>query len=275
MRRLGRPVAVSVLLASLVLTTCFVSTCTRAPETGRRQFIIVDDDTMNKLGSDAYSEMKKEEKISKDPEINQIVKRVGDRITKASDRTDYEWEFTVFDEPKTINAFALPGGKVGVYTGILPVAENEAGLAVVIGHEIAHVIARHGGERVSQQMGTSLVLEAASIGLQNNPNRNLIMAGLGVGATVGVLLPYSRTHESEADKIGIRYMARAGYDPSEAPKFWGRMNAQAGGTPPEFLSTHPSPETRTEELEKLVTEVMPEYQSSPKYGQGEKLPAPR
>ena len=270
MRRMGRLSALCVLLSVLFLTPC-----ARSPETGRRQFIVVGEDTMNKLGADAYTELKKEEKTSTDPRINEIVQRVGKRITQASDRTDYAWEFTVFDEPNTVNAFALPGGKVGVYTGILPIAQNEAGLAVVLGHEIAHVIVKHGAERVSQQIGTNIVLEAANAGLGNNPNRNVIMAGLGLGANVGVLLPYSRTHESEADKIGIRYMARAGYDPREAPKFWDRMDAEAGGgQPPVFLSTHPSPEKRTAELEALVSDAMVSYESSPKYGLGEKLPAP-
>lgn len=270
MRRLGGLAAFSVRLSLL-----FLISCARAPETGRRQFILVGEDTMNKLGADAYAEMKKEEKVSTDPELVGIVRRVADRIVRASDRTDYKWEVTVFDDPKTVNAFALPGGKIGVYTGILPIARNEAGLAVVLGHEVAHVIARHGAERVSQQIGATLALEAASVGLRNNPNHNAIMAGLGLGANVGVLLPYSRTHESEADRIGIRYMARAGYDPREAPRFWERMNTEAGGSrPPEFLSTHPSPEKRTAELEKLVSDSMVEYESSPKFGLGETIPVP-
>ncbi|MFQ6105373.1 MAG: M48 family metallopeptidase, partial [Candidatus Glassbacteria bacterium] len=231
------------------------------------------DNTMNKLGADAYQEVKENEKISEDARINRIVEKVGRRIAAASDRTDYEWEFTVIDDPKTVNAFALPGGKVAVYTGILPIAETEAGLAVVLGHEVAHATARHGAERLSQQLGASLVLNAANFGLRNNENRGIIMAGLGLGTTVGVLLPYSRTHEGEADKIGIRYMARAGYDPREAPRFWKRMNEKAGGSrPPEFLSTHPAPQKRSAKLEKLAVEAMKLYEASPRYGLGEKIP---
>lgn len=262
-----------ILTSITLLLACAIVTCSRAPETGRLQFIVVGDNTMNKLGADAYQEVKENEKISEDARINRIVEKVGRRIAAASDRTDYEWEFTVIDDPKTVNAFALPGGKVAVYTGILPIAETEAGLAVVLGHEVAHATARHGAERLSQQLGASLVLNAANFGLRNNENRGIIMAGLGLGTTVGVLLPYSRTHEGEADKIGIRYMARAGYDPREAPRFWKRMNEKAGGSrPPEFLSTHPAPQKRSAKLEKLAVEAMKLYEDSPRYGLGEKIP---
>lgn len=257
----------------LLFIVCMVMSCTRAPETGRLQFIVVDDETMNQLGAEAYQEVKAEEKLYDDPEVNRIVQRVGKRIAQTSDRTDFEWEFVVIDDPDMVNAFALPGGKVAVYTGILPIAETEAGLAVVMGHEVAHATAHHGAERLTQQIGTTMILEAASIGLHGNENRELIMAGLGMGATVGFLLPYSRTHESEADKIGIRYMARAGYDPREAPRFWARMNEMGGGSrPPEFLSTHPAPDKRSKELRKLVQQSMPDYEKSPKYGLGSKIP---
>jgi predicted Zn-dependent protease len=262
------------IVALLILVFCvsMITTCARAPETGRLQFIMVGDDTMNKLGADAYQEIQETEKISEDPRLNEIVKHVGSRIAAASDRTDYEWEFIVIDDSTMVNAFALPGGKVAVYTGILPIAQTEAGLAVVMGHEVAHATARHGAERVSQQLGASLVLNAAQFGLRNNENRGIIMAGIGLGATVGVLLPYSRTHESEADKIGIRYMARAGYDPREAPRFWQRMNESAGGKrPPAFLSTHPTPEKRVAELERLVADAMETYYASPRYGLGGKI----
>ncbi len=259
-------------LILLLLCVSAVTTCARAPETGRLQFIVVGDDTMNKLGADAYQEVRKTEKISTDARINEIVNRVGRRIAEASDRRDFEWEFTVIDDSLTVNAFALPGGKVAVYTGILPVADTEAGLAVVLGHEVAHATARHGAERISQQIGASLVLNAANFGLRNNEHHDVIMAGLGIGTTIGVLLPYSRTHESEADRIGIRYMAKAGYDPREAPRFWKRMNDNARGSrPPEFLSTHPAPEKRSAELKRLVTDAMGLYNASPRYGLGEKL----
>jgi predicted Zn-dependent protease len=263
----------SATVLALLLALCTMIGCTRAPETGRLQFIAVDDQTMDKLGAEAFQEVKTEEKIYRGPEINGIVRRVGTRIAEASDRTDYDWEFVVIDDPDVVNAFALPGGKVAVYTGILPVAGTEGGLAVVLGHEIAHVVARHGAEQLTQQMGTAMILEAASVGLSGNENHDLIMAGLGVGTTVGVLLPYSRTQESEADEIGIMYMARAGYDPREAPRFWERMSELGdGGRPPEFLSTHPDPEKREEELQKWAGRAMSEYENSPEYGLGGKIP---
>ncbi len=260
-------------LFTLLLSTGSFLNCARAPYTGRLQFIVVDDNTMNKLGADAYQEILGKEKISKDPELIDVVNRVARRLAKVADRPDYKWEFKVIDDPKTVNAFCLPGGKVAVYRGILPVAQNEAGLAVVLGHEIAHATARHGAERMSHQLGANLALEAASLGLANNKNHDMIMAGLGAGTSVGVLLPYSRTQESEADRIGLMYMAKAGYDPREATRFWDRMNKMAGGNrPPEFLSTHPAPEKRSSELGKEVEEVMKYYLASPRYGLGEKLP---
>ncbi len=262
----------SLAVLPLLFAVCVLIACSRAPETGRLQFIAVDEETMNQLGAEAFQEVKAEEDLYEGEEINRIVRRVGERIARASDRTDLEWEFVVIDEPEMVNAFALPGGRVAVYTGILPIAQTEAGLAVVMGHEVAHVIAHHGAERLTQQMGTAMILEAASIGLAGNENRELIMAGLGMGAAVGFLLPYSRTHESEADKIGIRYMARAGYDPRVAPEFWARMNEQGGARPPEFLSTHPAPEERSEELRKLAGEAMSAYRDSPQYGLGVEIP---
>jgi len=259
---------VLILLTTLVLTT----TCARAPQTGRLQFIMVGDSTMNQLGADAYQEILADEKVSNDPRLTRILDRVGARLAKVSNQPGFEWEFKVIDNPEMVNAFCLPGGKVAVYTGILPIADTEAGLAVVVGHEIAHATARHGAERMSQQLGANMALEAASIGLQNNKNHDAIMAGLGIGATVGVLLPYSRTHESEADKIGLTYMAKAGYDPNEAARFWERMDAMAQGSrPPQLLSTHPSPDKRSEELERMVADVMSLYRSSPKYGLGAKI----
>jgi predicted Zn-dependent protease len=259
---------VLILLAALFLTT----TCARAPQTGRLQFIMVGDSTMNQLGADAYQEILADEKVSKDTRLIKIVERVGARIAKVSNQPNFKWEFKVIDNPEMVNAFCLPGGKVAVYTGIIPIAECEAGLAVVLSHEIAHATARHGAERMSQQLGANMALEAANIGLQNNKNRDVIMAGLGLGTTVGVLLPYSRTHESEADEIGLIYMAKAGYDPNEASRFWERMNAMAKGSrPPQLLSTHPSPDKRSEELKRMVAEVMSLYRSSPQYGLGEKI----
>ncbi len=260
------------LILALLILVGLDATCARAPHTGRLQLIMIGDGTMNQLGADAYRETLKGEKISTDARLTRIVERVGWRIARASNQPNFEWEFKLIDDPDVVNAFCLPGGKVAVYSGILPVAETEAGLAVVLGHEVAHATARHGAERMSQQLGANLVLEAANAGLKNNKNRDLIMAGLGVGATVGVLLPYSRTHESEADEIGLIYMSKAGYDPREAPRFWERMNSMAkGGRPPELLSTHPSPEKRSSNLRRQVNEVMGDYNASPRYGLGVRI----
>jgi predicted Zn-dependent protease len=183
-----------------------------------------------------------------------------------------QWEFNVIESDEA-NAFCLPGGKVAVYTGILPLAQTEAGLAAVIGHEVAHAVARHAGERMSQALLVNLGLSVADISLQNSQHRPLIMAALGLGANVGVLLPYSRKHEAEADEIGTRYMARAGYDPREAVLLWQRFAKAGGPRPPPFLSTHPAPESRAQELEGIAQRALKEYDSAPqRYGRGEAIP---
>jgi predicted Zn-dependent protease len=244
--------------------------CATVPETGRSQLLLFPDSQLNRLGVDAYQQVLKKEKISKDPEANALVRRVGERIAAASGK-NYDWEYTVIDDPKTINAFCLPGGKIAVYTGILPVTRDDDGLAVVMGHEVAHATARHGAERMSQ--GTLAQLAAAGGGLAlggGDPQKTkAIMAALGAGAAVGVILPFSRKQESEADRIGLRYMARAGYDPEAAIPFWERMGQAAGGgagaaagaakRPPEFLSTHPSGETRIRQIREWLPEAKAEY----------------
>lgn len=238
------------------------SGCATVPETGRSQLLLFPDSQMTALGLQAYEEILKKEKVSTDPEANALVRRVGERIAVASGK-DYEWRFTVIDAPKTINAFALPGGKVAVYTGILPVTQDEAGLAVVMGHEVAHATARHGAERMSQ----STLLQGLALGGGvalggGDPEKSRAIYGaLGVGAAVGVVLPFSRKQESEADRIGLRYMARAGYDPEAAIPFWERMDAAARGKqrPPEFLSTHPSGETRIRQIREWLPEARAEF----------------
>ncbi len=168
------------------------------------------------------------------------------------------WEVVVFQDD-TANAFALPGGKIGVHTGLLRVARTPGQLAAVLGHEVGHVIARHGNERVSQALGVQLGLAAAAKALEEEDNRPLILAALGLGAQYGILLPYSRTHESEADTIGQRLMAEAGFDPREAPALWQNMQAAGGGGPPEFLSTHPSHARRIRDLRAGVARTLPLY----------------
>lgn len=235
--------------------------CEHVPITGRGQLQLMSEKQEASMGFSAYQDVLKKEKISHDPQLNERVTRVGSRIAAATGKTDYRWEFKVIENDKMINAFCLPGGKVAVYTGLLPIAKDDAGLAAVIGHEVAHAIARHGGERVSQQLLVEGVAAAAAVSTKDPQKADLYAGLLGVGATVGILLPYSRLQESEADRLGLIYMARAGYDPRAARDLWLRM-AEAGkgkGRPPEFLSTHPADATRIRDIERLLPEAMSYY----------------
>lgn len=222
-----------------------------------------------KLGADAYHQVLSKAKLDNDPQINAVVREVGERIAKVADRPDYKWEFRVIDAPDTVNAFALPGGKVAVYTGLLPVAQDTAGLAAVLAHEIAHAIARHGAERMSQAMGAQAVGAALSVGLggTNPQTANAIMQLYGLGAQVGVLLPWSRTQESEADHIGLILMAKAGYNPEAALALWQRMEKLEGtgksAAPPEFLSTHPGYGTRQRDIKSWLPEAERYYVEDP------------
>jgi predicted Zn-dependent protease len=194
-----------------------------------------------------------------------LVRRIGNDLRQAvevyykskkldSELKNFAWEFNVVDDPKTVNAFCMPGGKVVVYTGILKVTQNEDALAVVMGHEIAHALSNHGGERMSQGLVAQTGLATLDLALSQKPaqTRQLLMTAAGAGAQVGVMLPFSRKHESEADEIGLYLMAMAGYNPEEAVPFWERMNKSGGSRPPEFLSTHPDPAKRSERLKSLV-----------------------
>src|SRR6266545_711531 len=222
--------------------------CQTVEETGRKQFIVVGESTMVQMGAEAYKQALEGQPISTDKAQNDLVRKVGMRIAEASNRTDYQWEFTVIKDDNTVNAWCLPGGKVGVYTGILKVTQDEAGLATVLGHEVAHATARHGAERMTQQVVYQGGEAALGIALQNKDPEAVksVMSALGLGAQIGILLPFSRKQESEADRIGVKYMARAGYDPRQAVEFWKRMSALSDSSkaPPEFLSTHPSHERR-------------------------------
>jgi predicted Zn-dependent protease len=203
-----------------------------------------------------------------------MVEAVGKQIAAIANKPDFQWEFKTI-ESKTPNAFCLPGGKVAVYTGIFQYAKNEAGLATIMGHEIGHAIARHGGQRMTESMTTNIAMAGFSaIGLSkmDPEKRNLAIALLGAGVTIGISLPFSRSHEIEADEIGLTLMSRAGYDPHEAVLFWDRFSAAGEGkSPPEFLSTHPNSIKRKENLERLQEKAMVEYQSSPKLGKGQSL----
>lgn len=262
-------------LPFLALAAALVVSCMQTPVTGRSAFVLFNDGEMSQLGTEAFAEVKKENRPSHDARSKRVIDRVVQRIvSRAGPETQGTgWEVELFDSDE-VNAFALPGGKVGVYAGILPVVENEAGLAVVLGHEIGHVVAKHSAQRMSTAALTNLGLGVAGAALANNKNADVIMAGLGLGATVGVALPFSRANEAEADEIGQIYMARAGYDPSEAPRLWTRMernSARHGGGPPALLSTHPPDQARIAALEADLPRAMAEYQRSPQYGLGETL----
>jgi len=267
----------AVTLWSLLLPVGWLSGCETNPYTGRSQFLMTSASDEMKMGAQAYDQVKSDPKMkqSQDPREIDPVKRVAARIIEAAKRSKYaemaqqfQWEVTVFKDDKTANAFALPGGKMAVYTGIFPMARTEAGLAAVMGHEVVHALARHGAERVSQGQATSIGIQvlgtAAGVGTGNAALGQATMAALGVGAQVGMLLPFSRQHESEADYIGILLAADAGYDPRESVALWERMAGMSGGGAPlEFMSTHPSNETRIDQLKKWMPEAMAIYQSKP------------
>jgi predicted Zn-dependent protease len=236
--------------------------CQTVPITGRSQLLIIPEGTELQMGLDSYQQILSKAKISTDPRLNEQVTRVGRRIAEATGRTDYQWEFKVIDD-KQANAFCLPGGKVAVYTGILPITRDDAGLAAVVAHEVAHAVARHGGERLSQQLavqGATVVGTQTLMAGRDPSTVQLVGAALGVGATVGLLLPWSRGQESEADHLGLIYMAKAGYHPSAARDLWVRMGqASSGSSQPEFLSTHPSAATRVAQIEGWIPEALQHY----------------
>jgi len=241
----------------------------------RKPLILTSQAQENKLGEDAYKDVLSKEKRSTDAQATAMLERVGKRLAAAAPDMGFKYEFVLL-ESKTVNAFCLPGGKVAVYTGILPYCQDEAGLATVLGHEIAHAIARHGGERMTQGMvaeglgaGLDLLLKE---GGASDTARKLAGGAYGAGAQVGILLPYSRKHELEADYLGLQYMSKAGYDPRLAPEFWKRF-ASAGSNVPTFLSTHPNSADRAEKLGQAVPAAMALYEASAKYGAGERVPA--
>jgi predicted Zn-dependent protease len=249
-----------------------VAGCVTNPETGKTAFIVTSEAEEAQLGDQAYREVLQKERLARDPRLNALIQRVGTRISSVANRPDFQWEFRLIDS-KQKNAFCLPGGKVAFYTGILGVAENEAGIAAIMGHEVAHATLRHGGQRITMALGTQLGLAGLSalLGGKDSQSKQLLMAALGVGTQVGVALPFSRGNESEADEIGMRYMAKAGYDPREAPKIWERMARGEGGGVPSFLSTHPASSDRQQALTGQIPKVMPFYDASPKHGLGERL----
>lgn len=251
------------------LLAAVLAGCNTVPVTGRSQLNLMSTGQEMQLGLTSFDQLKKETPISKDAAANALVQKVGQRIAAVAgkDMPGAQWEFVVFDSQEA-NAFCLPGGKVGVYTGILPITQDEAGLATVIGHEVAHAVARHGGERMTEAMGLQLGGQILGATLSNRDPRMQAAASAAYGLTtqVGVALPHSRAQESEADHIGLIYMARAGYDPRLAVAFWQRFAAyakQQGGSTPAFLRTHPTDATRIQQLEVWMPEALAQYHPAP------------
>jgi len=249
----------------------FFTSCSTVPLSGRSQLNLLPESELMAMSVTSYGDFLKENKLSSNQEQIAMVKRTGGKIASAvtqylnekglgSRVADYKWEFNLVEDA-TPNAWCMPGGKVVVYSGILPYTKTEAGLAVVMGHEIAHAIARHGNERMSQAMLIETGGVALSAALQQKPQETqaLFMTAYGLGTTVGVSSPYSRSHESEADHLGLIFMAMAGYNPEEAVAFWQRMEQSGGQKPPEFLSTHPADQTRIENLKRIMPEALTYY----------------
>lgn len=256
---------------TLTLLIALIVSCATVPLTGRRQLTLIPDSELNSMSFQQYSDFLNEHEVSKDAQKSALVKNVGKNIQKAVEGyfkqkklshhlNGYKWEFNLVED-NMVNAFCMPGGKVVIYTGILPVTKNEAGLATVMGHEIAHAIANHGNERMSQGLVTTFGSVALDQVMKDKSaeTQAIFNAAYGIGTTVGVMLPFSRLHESEADELGLIFMAMAGYDPHHAVDFWKRMSAISGGSPPEFLSTHPSDETRIKQIQKALPKAMKYY----------------
>lgn len=240
----------------LLVSIALFSSCATSPK-GRKQLILFPEDQIQQMGLQSFQQIKQQTPVDSDPQTNAYVKCVANAITNVAqgDNAPKAWEVVVFKDD-TANAFALPGGKIGVNTGLLSVAKTPAQLAAVLGHEVGHVLARHGNERVSEQFGAQLTLGAAAALLgEQSQKSGLLMAALGTGAQYGVLLPHSRSQESEADLIGLDLMAKAGFQPEQSVELWKNMEQSGGGQPPEFLSTHPSHGTRMQNLQSHMGEA--------------------
>ncbi|MEY4445609.1 MAG: hypothetical protein RL444_722 [Verrucomicrobiota bacterium] len=254
-------------LLLLLASIAFVG-CQQVPVTGRSQFILVDESEVASLSAAEFAKMKK---LPSDPRLPKI-REIGLKIVAAARRDDKagvlppasRWEFAVIDD-KSPNAFAMPGGKIGFNTGMFAFAPTDDDIAVIMGHEVAHVICRHGSERVSQVMGVAIAAAVADEATKNSSakTRGTWMAAVGIGAQYGILLPFSRSHESESDRLGLIFMARAGYDPEAAPAFWTRFSKAGGSKPPEFLSTHPADSTRVNQLRQWMPEAKAQMPKKP------------
>ncbi|NVK28314.1 MAG: M48 family metallopeptidase [Flavobacteriia bacterium] len=265
----------------ILLSVAFIlSQCSSVPLTGRKQFNLLSDSEMHAMSFQQYNQVISESELSNNAAQTAMIERVGLRISTAVESylkqegmedviEGFEWEFKLIESDQ-LNAWCMPGGKVAFYTGILEVCQDDAGVAVVMGHEIAHAIARHGSERMSQGLATQFGGQALSVALANEPalTQQLALTAFGLGAQFGAMLPFSRLHETEADELGLYFMAMAGYDPEEAPKFWQRMSARGGAQPPEFLSTHPNHETRISDLNSWMPKAKEFYTPQNNNSQG-------
>lgn len=259
---------------ALALTLAILTGCATSPYTGRRTISLVPRSDVLKMGLTEYRKVIQEAKLSTDRRKIKMLYRVGARIARSAEAfmrdsgqaakiPGYRWEFNLIDDPEQVNAWCMPGGKIAVYTGLLPVTRDETGLAVVIGHEVAHALAEHGRERMSQTLLTQLGGVALSVALADKAPavQQGFMTAYGLGAQVGYILPYSRTHEYEADRIGLILAAQAGYDPRAAIGLWQRMNDQAKTRTPELLATHPAPDSRIREIKRYLPEAMRYYRN--------------
>lgn len=248
------------LLSLAVIVTCYTN-----PETGRKGLMLLNSSQEAQLGLTAFNDIKANTPRTSNQAEQELVESVGRNISSVVNLPNAQWEYICFRSTEP-NAFCLPGGKIGVYNAILPITKNEAGLAAVMGHEVAHATARHGGERVSEQLLMQLGGVALEIAMADKPDetRQIAMLAYGAGTTLGRTLPHSRSQELEADRMGLMYMARAGYDPREAVEFWKRFKdfKGAGGQPPAFLSTHPTDDRRIKQLEGLLPEAIAEFEKS-------------
>ncbi len=256
----------------LVLTAMIIlEACSTVPLTGRKQFVAIPSSQMLALSADSYSQVLNESTLSSNQAYVNMVREVGEKLTAAvgaylkqlnqeSAIAGYDWQYNVIVSPE-LNAWCMPGGQIAFYEGIMPVCGDETGVAVVMGHEIAHAVAQHGNERMSQELAIQMGGMALNVALQEQKEETIALAMLafGVGSQVGVQLPYSRTHESEADELGLYFMAMAGYNPQVAPQFWERMNKDGAARPPEFLSTHPDPSNRIAHLNEIMPKAMEYY----------------
>jgi predicted Zn-dependent protease len=257
----GAPGAFRKVILMMLSFTVILISCQTSP-TGRRQLMIMPSDQMDAMGAQAFQEMKTQQTVERDAALNSYVRCVSQAITDAMEERR-NWEVVVFRD-NSANAFALPGGKIGVHTGLLKVAVTPAQLAAVIGHEVGHVIAEHGNERVSQQFAAQggLALVQGILSTREGKDYSLLMGALGLGTQFGVLMPFGRAQESEADKIGLELMARAGFDPRESVELWKNMAQASGGSPPEFLSTHPSPDSRIRNLQDNMEPALNAFNST-------------